>query len=79
MTNLGTILPTRKSLEAGDRAATNDARKRLEIGRTLLGACDRRTVGGEVRYYATEERYAVVGGNFKVLWFTVHADGDYAD
>jgi hypothetical protein len=42
-----------------------------------LRNCDRRVVGGEVRYYDTTDQYAIVSREGKVLWFQVHRKGDF--
>lgn len=77
MTTLGTILPTRKSLEAGDRFAAKVAAEKDRIGRRTLPHCTRKVVGGEVRYYDTTDQYAIVNRQGQVIWFQVREDGDY--
>jgi hypothetical protein len=47
------------------------------VANNELSHCDRRVVGGEVRYYDTTDQYAVVSRQGRVLWFQVTADGDY--
>lgn len=74
--NLGTILPTRESLARADAHANAMARRRDMIGRQTLPNCDRRVVGGEVRYYDTTDQYAIVGRDGQVKWFQVTKDGD---
>lgn len=73
---LGTILPTRESLAAGDRHADKMNAKQEQIGRTLTGTV-RRVVGGEVRYYRGAALYAVVTLSLSVRWFEVRTDGDW--
>lgn len=78
MTMIGTVLPTAKSLKASDRYAKDVATRQQTVGRSELAGCEQRTVGGEVRYYTTSDRYAIVGRDLTVRWFMVRADGDYA-
>ncbi len=77
MTTLGTILPTRESLAKGDAHADRTAAKNDAFGSKELAHCERRVVGGEVRYYDTTDQYAIVSRQGKILWFAVRADGDY--
>ena len=74
---LGTILPTASILAAGDRAADRADRDRERVANRELSHCERRVVGGEVRYYDTTDQYAIVSRQGKVLWFAVTADGDF--
>ena len=74
--NLGTILPNAKQLAAADNVADQQAKARNEFGDKELKGCDRRVVGGEVRYYDTTDQYAIVSRQGKILWFAVTADGD---
>ena len=72
---LGTVLPTRKSLLAGDRHYAAQMGLNAEFAAEHLAKCDRKVVGGEVRYYEGN-KYAVVSSQ-KAKWFEVRADGDY--
>ena len=77
MKMLGTILPTAKSLRLSDEYAKRDTAMRETIASRELKGCERRVVGGEVRYYDTTNQYAVVSRQGLVLWFAVTPDGDY--
>jgi hypothetical protein len=77
MTQLGTILPTAKTLALDDKHAEAMRRRTDAIGKRELGHCERRVVGGEVRYYDTTDQYAVVSRQGTILWFAVREDGDY--
>jgi hypothetical protein len=73
---LGTILPNGRQLAAADKFADRESKVRQLIGDKELKGCDRRVVGGEVRYYDTTDQYAIVSRQGKILWFVVTADGD---
>lgn len=77
MKPLGTILPTRESLEAGDRHAEKMEMERCKIAVDNLGHCERRVVFGETRYYRNPKQYAVVGRGMKIRWFETRKDGDW--
>ena len=79
MTRLGTILPTAKSLAINDECARKEAamKARVAAGDARLRNCDRRVVGGEVRYYDTVDQYAIVGRDGQVKWFAVTPEGDF--
>lgn len=70
---LGTVLPTRASLAAEERQYRADSARRDSIAATLAG--ETRLVGGELRVYETESRYAVVSLSGRVLRFEIRADG----
>ena len=74
---IGTVLPTAASLKASDAHAKQVAKTIEQIASKKLKGCERRIVGGEVRYYDTTDQYAIVNSQGKVLWFQVTADGDY--
>lgn len=74
---LGTILPNRQQLAAADKFADRQAKARQSIGDNKLKGCDRRVVGGEVRYYDTADQYAIVSRQGRILWFGASADGDH--
>ena len=76
MTNLGTILPNARQLAAADKFADRQSKARQSIGDKGLKGCDRRVVGGEVRYYDTIDQYAIVSRQGTILWFGVTTDGD---
>jgi hypothetical protein len=73
----GTILPTAASLRIANVMHKREERWRDAIGNRELRHCDRRVVGGEVRYYDTTDQYAIVSRQGKVLWFAVTPDGDF--
>ena len=73
----GTILPNLKTLKVADAHADAMAARADKFGRKELPYCERRVVGGEVRYYDTTDQYAIVSRQGKILWFAVRPDGDY--
>jgi hypothetical protein len=77
MRKLGTILPTERVLKAGDKVADAAHARREQIASRELAGCERRLVGGEVRYYDTTDQYAIVSRQGRVIWFQVTADGDF--
>ena len=79
MKQLGTILPTAKSMRTNDSYAlrVEVVRERAVRASEELRLCERRVVGGEVRYYDTADQYAVVTRQGNVIWFAVRDDGDY--
>ena len=74
----GTILPNASTFRLADEYAKRQAkaREQVALASSELRGCDRRVVGGEVRYYDTTDQYAIVSRQGKVLWFAVTADGD---
>ena len=77
MKTLGTILPTKETMQMAERFAAKLAKEKETIADRQLRGCRRVVVGGEVRYYDTTDQYAIVSRQGKVLWFAVRADGDY--
>lgn len=77
MKTLGTILPDVKKMKKNDLHMDAMFAKRDAAARKQLAHCDRRVVGGEVRYYDTTDQYAIVSRQGAVIWFAVRADGDY--
>lgn len=79
MTTLGTVLPTRAQLERADAFADKMSAQCLKQAACELAGLDKRTVGGEVRYYKTPTIYtpAIMRGGVR-RWFEVRADGDYS-
>ena len=77
MIAIGTVLPTRKSLEINDKYATQQAAMKESVARAELAHCERRVIGGEVRYYDTTDQYAIVSRQGRVMWFAVTPDGDF--
>jgi hypothetical protein len=77
--SLGTVLPTKKSLEINDRYF-NDLRaeqNKIANSTDILKDAEKIEVGGEIRYYIGN-KYAIIGRNKKVMWFEVRKDGDYS-
>jgi hypothetical protein len=73
---LGTILPTPESLARDDAHADREARKREQQGDRELAKCTKQVVGGEIRWYAAPDHYAIVSRRGAILWFRVTLDGD---
>lgn len=73
---LGTILPTAKSMAAGERHAAKMEAKRAKVGAAALSDCTLRVVGGE-RQYHWRNFYAIVGQTNQIKWFEKRADGEY--
>jgi hypothetical protein len=73
----GTILPTAETLAKGDAHAARMARQSERRGDRELAGCEKRVVGGEVRWYDTTDQYAIVARSGKILWFAVTPDGDF--
>lgn len=76
MKTLGTILPSIESLSAADSHADRIAKQREQFGDRELQGCEKRIVGGEVRWYDTADQYAIVARSGNILWFQVTTDGD---
>ena len=76
---LGTVLPDRAQLSIADSHADRLRSAALEQADRELSGLQRRTVGGEVRYYKTDTIYtpAISRGGVR-RWFEVRSDGDYA-
>lgn len=79
MAPLGTILPTVESLRRADAHADAVADRNRLLGDRLFSGCERRTVGGEVRWYSAADQYAVVDRHGTPRRFRVEADGDHAE
>lgn len=79
MLGLGTVWPTKAQLDAADRHADKMKAAALTQAADELAGLDKRTVGGEVRYYKTATIYtpAVKRGGVR-RWFETRNDGDYA-
>lgn len=76
MKTLETVLPTAASLAASETYARRVAADKERVAARELSGCTRRIVGGEVRYYCTADKYAIVSRRGAVLWFAVTPDGD---
>lgn len=59
-----------------DRFQDRMAARREAFGDKELKGCQKRFVGGEIRYYDTADQYAIVARSGKILWFAVTKDGD---
>jgi len=79
MSGLGTVWPTKAQLAAADAHSDKMKAAALACAEKELAGMDKRTVGGEVRYYKTATIYtpAVKRGGVR-RWFEVRADGEYA-
>jgi len=79
MSGLGTVWPTKVQLAAADAHSDKIKAAALADAEKELSGMDKRTVGGEVRYYKTETIYtpAVKRGGVR-RWFESRKDGDYA-
>lgn len=66
---LGTILPDEKQLKANDRHCELLRKKQEREAAPALAGLDKRSEGGEIRYYDGESRYAIVARSGRVLWF----------
>lgn len=75
---LGTIFATEKQMAAADKFADKQAAQRDQRAKSTLTNCTRRVVGGEVRYYANETKFAVMSRSNVVRWFEVRKDGVYS-
>ena len=75
---IGTVLPTANTFAINAAFAKREAANKARIASANpdLATCDRKIVGGEVRYYDTTDQYAIVSRQGKVLWFAVDPDGD---
>ena len=78
-TTLGTVWPTQAQLAAADAHSDKMQAAAFASAARELAGMDKRTVGGEVRYYKTATIYtpAVKRGGVR-RWFEVRADGEYA-
>lgn len=78
MKTIGTVIPTARDFAINNAFAKRESADKARIAAATpeLTNCDRRVVGGEVRYYDTADQYAIVSRQGKVLWFAVTADGD---
>lgn len=74
--HVGTVLPTAESLACDNAYADRVERLRETVAARELSGCDRRIVGGEVRYYDTADQYGIVSRAGRVLWFQVTDCGD---
>ena len=76
MKPLGIILPTRKILEAGDRAADQQAMLDRQLGITHFGF-EPSMVHNELCWNLPERKYATVRNGIARI-FEIREDGDYA-
>lgn len=79
MSGLGTVWPTQAQLAAADKHSDKMKAAALASAESELAGLEKRTVGGEVRYYRTGAIYtpAVKRGGVR-RWFETRKDGDYA-
>lgn len=73
----GTILPNAKKMAENDAHQDAMRARSDRIAQKDLAHCERRVVGGEVRYYDTTDQYAIVSRQGAILWFAVTPNGDY--
>lgn len=73
----GTILPTAETIRLSNEYAKKVERLRDSVAREKLPGVECRIVGGEMRYYASPDKYAVISRTGNVLWFDVKDDGEY--
>ncbi len=81
MKAIGTILPNAETFKLSEKFAEQQAAKKEKIAKSSkdLAECEKRSVGGEVRYYQNSNRYAIVNRRGDVTWFKVTKDGDFRD
>lgn len=77
MKPLGTILPTATSLAHGDAHAASVQLKKKQVAARLLPRHEHRVEGGEDRYYAGADYYAVVSDDLQLRWFIKKPDGHW--
>lgn len=80
-TSLGTILPTKKSIEADNRYSEDCQRRKANTESTSvsLRGTTKRFEKGEWRFYISPNRFATISHDGRrVLWFECREDGDYA-
>ena len=79
MKQLGTILPTKKSLRAGTKQYSKDVANRMKVAKEkgLDKLKTTQTKDGEIRYWESEFIYCVVSRGLMVLRFEVTCHGDY--
>jgi hypothetical protein len=79
MKPLGTILPTRESLEAGDRVYEAQLRKNNRTARETFKGIKPRREKGEDRYYVASDKFAIVSmRSGRVLWFEIRNGEEFA-
>ena len=77
---IGTILPNYKTLAKHDAHADKVAQEHRRKADRMLSKYRRIYKGGEDRYYDGDDKYAVLGRDGVVRWFSVHhdANGEYS-
>ena len=79
MKQLGTILPTIRSVESTANYAKRQTVGKRETARRLnLDSLPQTTSGLEKRYWKSSSIYAVIGRDMLPKWFVVCTDGDYS-
>jgi hypothetical protein len=76
---IGTIYATAGQLRRADAFADRQRAQQVrdaDQSKDVYG-CEKRSVGGEVRYYRTEAEYAIVSRSGALRWFEHRKDGDY--
>lgn len=75
---LGTIFATEAEMRKSDAHFDALRQKQQQITDREMAAFSRREVGGEVRYYDGERRYAIYGEQRRgILWFEQRDDGGW--
>lgn len=77
MKQIGTVLPTRKSLACDDAYAAREFARKARIAGEQLPEMKEKLVAGEMRYYKTSTLYAIISRSGEVFWFEVREDGTY--
>ncbi len=72
---LGTILATPAQIKKADAHFDRQARIREKTADATMKNCQKKTVGGEIRYYKNSATYAIMSRSGKILWFEIRKDG----
>lgn len=75
---IGTVLPTAASIASTDRFYKKNEASKERAAKRLLKGLRRKVVGTmfpEVRYYESENVYAIIGRDMKPRWFEIR-DGE---
>jgi hypothetical protein len=75
--NLGTILPTKESLQIGENQFIKNELRAKNLENTLSSKFQKKIECGETRFYDGVNKYAIVSRrSFDTLWF-VKKDGEW--
>ena len=75
MKPLGTVLPTKKSLQVMEDSYQQARKLVVEKEATMKGT--KKVVKGETRWYQDATKFLTVGTDAKVRMFETREDGDY--